>query len=281
MTFQKGRTGVAAGLLFLIMAAALAGVGMGTFCYLNLGLVRLVCPVGYLELCLANRMVHWGLLPAFAIVLGLIGLVGRAFCSWICPATLVIDQSERILDKVLPQRLNERRKRFKRDFISRCPKLDYRDGVAILVGAGISVAVFGYPFVSTFCPIGVITRNAISLVRYQDLSGDLLFVILAVWVGYLFSAGWKGCCPAGMLRGVAATGNRLFYPVLDYDQCNQCGTCERVCPEHFCLYNGKYEVKMCYKCFECIDCCPKKAISLSFIGSRKRLQRQVHDGKPT
>ena len=53
------------------------GVAVGSICML--------CPVGFLSLTAASGSVAWALVPGVVAGLAIVLLVGRAFCSWLCP----------------------------------------------------------------------------------------------------------------------------------------------------------------------------------------------------
>ncbi|MDO4291166.1 MAG: 4Fe-4S binding protein [Eggerthellaceae bacterium] len=53
------------------------------------GTLCVLCPVGFLEISLSSGEVPWGLLPGVAALLAVVFALGRVFCSWICPTSLV------------------------------------------------------------------------------------------------------------------------------------------------------------------------------------------------
>jgi len=268
MTFSRVRALFGAGVLLLIIIGALWGIGFGSFCYLHIGIIRLICPVGFFELCLSNRTIYWELLLPFLIVIGLIFVLGRTFCSWACPVGLVFDWFDKVLTRLLPAKVNGCRITFTKKVLQRIPQLGYKDGIALMIGAFAGIALFKYPFVSTFCPIGVITRNVVSLFSHFQLHGDLIFLLLAVPAGYLFVNGFRDCCPVGMLQGVVAKSNRFFVPRLNQENCKHCGMCEKVCPIDLCLSRDHYDTSICCKCFMCVDNCPSRALSVSGFGGK-------------
>ena len=267
MTFKRLRTWFGLGMLTLIVAGTLWGIGIGTFCFLNLGIIRLICPVGFFELCLSNRKVYWDLVPPFLMVMGLVFLLGRSFCSWACPVALIFDGVDKVLNRILPARINGCRVVFAKFVSQKIPKLGAKDGMALLIGGLAGVAIFQYPFISTFCPIGVFTRNVISLGSHFRLQGDLLLLLVVAFMGYLFVNGWRDCCPVGMVYHIAAKKNRLFVPKVNKDKCTQCGICEKVCPFHLCVSKNNFDTSICSKCLSCIDKCPNQALHLGRLQS--------------
>ena len=74
---------VATGVLALAVVAAHLGgnAAIGTLCAL--------CPVGFAQIVVASGTVPWGLVPGVLAVLVIVFLLGRAFCSWLCPTQLL------------------------------------------------------------------------------------------------------------------------------------------------------------------------------------------------
>ena len=75
------RIGVATAILLVIFACTFAHVPIGTLCAL--------CPVGFAEVTLAGGSIPWALLPGVLIVLAMVFILGRVFCSWVCPTSLL------------------------------------------------------------------------------------------------------------------------------------------------------------------------------------------------
>jgi len=73
------RIGVATAVLVVIFACTFAHVPIGTLCAL--------CPVGFTEVMLAGGSIPWPLLPGVLIVLAVVFILGRVFCSWVCPTS--------------------------------------------------------------------------------------------------------------------------------------------------------------------------------------------------
>ena len=265
MTFERARKWSGIAILVLIIGAAIWGFGFGSFCYFHLGIIQLMCPVGFVELCLSNRTIYWNLVPPFLLVIGLIILLGRMFCSWICPVALLGGWFKSLLLRAMPQGVSTWWKKRGIHVVKTLPKCGYKDGIAITIGAFAGVAIFGFPFISGFCPIGIITRNLIGLFTHFQLHADLVLLFIPVCFGALFFHGWRNVCPVGAFRGLIAGINHTFVPVVNHSLCNGCRTCERVCPFGLSPQNDNLDSRFCVKCLKCIDECPQRAISLSFL----------------
>ena len=54
---------------------------------------------------------------------------------------------------------------------------------------------------------------------------------------------------------------RTVRPVLNPEQCNECGFCTELCPD-FCIENGKVNYDYCKGCGICAEECPRNAIEM-------------------
>ena len=271
MTFSKIRTGVGIVVILGLAVGALLRFQTGSMCYLHIGMTWLVCPVGFLEICLNSRTIYWNLLPFALVAIVFALLLGRAFCSWICPVVFIGSWADRSFSSILPSFMNRWRDKLGSMVDKHAPKLTYKDGLALLTGALVAISIFQYPFLSIFCPIGVVTRNIISLFSHLTVSGDLVFLLIPVIAGAFFVGGWRACCPTGLFHGLGAKANRLLVPTVDATRCGHCGQCDKECPVGLQIGMGVYEKAVCTKCFNCVDACPNKAVDLiSGIGRRTR-----------
>ena len=263
------RAWVRLAVVVFIIVSVLFGLPVAGVCYLKLGYLQLVCPLGFTEICLASRRFYWDLFPAFLAVLGLVFLGGRLFCSWACPTSFLAAQTVRASRRVLPQRWVDAIDTWWRTLANRGPRLGFGDAMALLAGALSGILIFGHPFLSAICPVGVVTRNLIALFAHFRLRYDLLLIFLPLGVGLLFARGWKSCCPVGNLRGLVAGVNQTLVPRVDEKACHGCGACVAVCPFGLGPTHYGLDTKLCVKCFECLDKCPQKAIRLSLWKPQK------------
>lgn len=75
------RIGVALLVVVITFVAFNLDLAIGTLCAL--------CPVGFLSVSVASGSVPWALLPGVLIVLVLVFVFGRVFCSWLCTTSLI------------------------------------------------------------------------------------------------------------------------------------------------------------------------------------------------
>ena len=248
-----------------IAAAAVFHLPFGGCSYLKIGYIRLVCPVGFAEVVLASKSIPYALLPGAVVLAFLVTLLGRAYCSWVCPASLVGDETRRLSLRVLPKKLTGtirgRWKRLKQRTRKRWG-MERGDTLALIAGLAIGTAVFGYPAFSLVCPVGVVSRNIIELAVHGRVRGDLVFLVIPLLFGLFYKTGWKCFCPVGVVRGVLAGKNKTFGPAVDRDTCTSCGRCRRACPAGIDMGHEVPDPALCSKCLACVDACPVKAVSV-------------------
>lgn len=238
-----------------------------TFCAVDLGILKLVCPMGFLECCLSTKTVVTRLLPGFLLSTGLVALLGRAFCAWACPASMAGKAADYLISKSLPGPLERSRSAVARlrQRLHKSVELSWGDGVALTAGLFVGVALFSFPAYSIVCPIGVLSRNLIELAVHVSLRWDLIFLGIPLAAGLLFSLGWKCACPAGLIRGVLAKANRTLQPVVDLEDCVKCGRCVKNCEFGVRLHKGGFDSFACSKCLQCLQDCERKVVHLKIL----------------
>ncbi len=215
------------------------------------------------------------------IVIGLATLLlGRVYCSFLCPLGIGQDGLLRI----------EGWLRIRRRYRYRKPRPVLRWAVVVLA---VLSASSGFLVVLTWLdPYSLFGRMTVSLlsapVRYlgqwvapvAEPRGILVFSdlakehipLFAVVVGALLLVGfvvvtlWAGrfycttICPVGTVLG-ALSKRALLKIRVDPDRCVNCGRCERICRSG-CIdaRNGTVDHSRCILCFDCLSVCPKDAI---------------------
>jgi ferredoxin-type protein NapH len=230
------------------------------------------------------------MLIVLATVILLTVVLGKVFCSWICPVAPL-----RSLLNIAWKRHNGGQKQkddverkasltpstdtekvaasCQHDCASCAAKREKLDSRHIILGGSLlSAAIFGFPVFCLLCPIGLIFGTIIvvwQFIGFEDVSLSLLIYPALLVVELLVLRKWCArFCPLGALLSLLSLPNRLFRPQVSSDKClrakgSDCSICCTVCPEgldpHF-----RDSMNECSKCGICVDKCPAAAITIPF-----------------
>lgn len=248
---------------------------------------------------LAHHWLGWmakiQFLPAvFALNIGVIILLvlltlimGRVYCSVICPMGVMQDVIARI-------GRHGKKRRYKYSYSK--PKNWLRYGVlalfviAAILGISSIVALlapyssFGRIVSSLFAPIYKLGNNGLAMIAehadsymfYQTdvwiksiptlVATSVTFVLIAVLAWRNGRTYCNTICPVGTVLGFLSRYS-WFRIRIDADKCNRCGLCSRTC-KAACIDGKTHTVdySRCVTCMDCIGTCAHGAIS---FGSRR------------
>jgi ferredoxin len=232
--------------------------------------------------------IGWTTLGLVAVVL-LTLLFGRVYCSTLCPLGTFQDFIIRIRKKT--------RKKERYKFVKPSYKLHYTIFAFITALAFIGSMTllnllepfsnFGRMAASLVEPLITILNNfgaglighfnwyflynvPLRSVDTDTIAYPLFFLLL---IGYLsYKHGRLFCnllCPAGALLGLLSRMS-LYNIIVDDQNCNYCGACERVCKAN-CIHSDEQKIDFpaCVGCFNCINACPTGGV----IFARKRADK--------
>lgn len=208
-------------------------------------------------------------------------LLGRVYCSVICPLGVMQD---------IVSWINSRRRKQRFRFTYSPARTVLRIGVlgifivALLAGVGSVVALlapyssYGRMASSLFVPLYQYGNNL--LAYWAERADSYLFYETEVWVKSLpvfvlalltfvliAVLAWRNgrtycntICPVGTLLGYLARFS-LFRPVIDEQKCKDCGLCTRKCKAS-CIdsRNHRIDYTRCVACMDCIETCKHGAL---------------------
>ncbi|NPB06425.1 MAG: quinol dehydrogenase ferredoxin subunit NapH [Aquificae bacterium] len=215
------------------------------------GVIPLSDPYAVLQMFFAGVLVGTEVLLGALIILVFYGLlVGRAFCSWVCPVNLITDFANWVRVKT---GLHQEEYRIK---LSR--KVRYWVLALGLILSPI-LAVPAFEFVS---PISMVHRGII----FGMGMGWVVILALFFFDLFVVKNGWCGhVCPLGAFYSLVSRPAALLRVGYDLNKCTECMRCKKVCPEVQVLWMiGKENVPVlsgeCTNCGRCIDVCPEEAL---------------------
>ncbi len=235
--------------------------------------------IQFVPACLAFNLSLGGV--ALALI-GMTLLMGRIYCSVICPLGVFQDIV-----------LWVRRRIVRKDFAYRPGRPVVRTVFAalfavLLLCGGASLAgliepysIYGRFATHLFEPLAAMCANAVAdlaarwghpcilkteiFVRGWAAFGVagvslLAITVLAAWRGRLFC---NTVCPVGAMLGLLTRAAKSQARIrLDATKCVKCGLCEKVCKaECIDVANGIVDQSRCVRCFDCLSTCRKEALS--------------------
>lgn len=239
---------------------------------------------------------------AILVLLLLTLLMGRAYCSVICPLGILQDVVTHIRGWISKKK--NRKNRFKYSAAKTWLRLSVFSLFIVLIILGLCniigttivsfiepYSAYGRIVSSLFAPIYDAGNNLIadSLVdsecywfyHVDNYSSIPLIIIASVTLIVIGVMAWGGgraycntICPVGTLLGFISKYS-LLKPVIDTSKCNGCTKCARNCKAS-CIdaKNHNIDYSRCVVCMDCIENCSTRAISYSI---RKRAKTRQDD----
>jgi ferredoxin-type protein NapH len=263
--------------LFLILVGSFGRLGFGTLCSLDLGGVRLSCPLGFLQTSLASRTITREALASVGLVVLATLFLGRVFCSWICPTTLL----RWLFKKRAPNMIQTRNQ----SEVGQLPISPKNRGLppqsqdrygktislSVLGGSLLSSFVFGFPVFCAICPIGLTFGTLLAVKRLlfgQQPSLELLLFPLIIIVEIFVMRSWCiRLCPLGALLSlIGGTRLKILKPTIDPEKCLvergiNCQACKKACSQAVVLRERTdLSLSGCTNCLDCWKKCPTHAI---------------------
>jgi len=247
-------------------------------------------------------LVEIQLIPAilsasFVTVIALIALtfiIGRVYCSAICPLGIFQDLVMRLSKWIKKKR---KIKRAKPHYAQANNVLRYSilllTALFLLFGSTYLVllldpySIFGRFSAAILTPIITFVNNIFASVgntagnytfnfkeyhlpTFAVLSTVILTIGTIVYLDIKYNRLWcNTLCPVGTALGLASRFS-LFRITINNDKCVDCKACARTCKSNVIDHLNDYKVdhSRCVSCFNCIDSCKKDALSLSVIKKR-------------
>lgn len=233
----------ALGLLLLPIVWPRHNIWVGSYLSSQFFNIALTDPLAALEVMLAGKIIWapllWSLIPL--LIVGMI--LGRVFCSWICPLNTLF---EWLSDIRKPE------KRGGKNNLQPYWLLAWLLPMALITGL---------PLFTMISPIGIVMRG---LVFGVGLEIVLLVGLVALELFYDKKFWCRRCCPVGALYGLLGRWRALKIKV-DAMQCTSCGSCRKSCTMGVNPGSeGITDTLFCTNCGDCIDVCAAKTVGYTW-----------------
>ncbi|RLD12671.1 nitrate reductase [candidate division KSB1 bacterium] len=255
-------------LIFLIPFLNRHGINslMGTFYSIRIGHLDLMDPALMFQTILLTKHISFSALLAGTLPLILALVLGRVFCSWICPYNLLAEYVATLRKKVFPH---------KKYVLNHNPKPHWYWAIFGLVIT--SLMVLGIPLITLTSFPGLLSSEAADLVLNGTIGVEIVLILVVILLEFIVAPRFwcKYACPVGATLALFHYKHTMH---VHFDPkgctCDSIKTlpCNSVCPlgldpRHRDIY------PYCYNCGECIYSCHKhqgKSLSFSFKDAPKK-----------
>ena len=299
MKFKNARTAVAAVAFAALAVCLIAGVATGTWCGFGANDIAVLCPVGALLSMVAAKTLIPRAVLSIVVAIALVLLLGRLFCGWICPVTLwrrvkeffkpvktreqeaeALSQANQALAAEEIAALKEASATHDCAACGACHakrNAPFDSRHAVLGGALLTTAVFGFPVFCLICPIGLTFATIVLVMRlfaFGDVAWGVILVPALLLAEVVFFRKWCSTfCPISALMSLIGKANRTFVPQVNDAKCREtvegasCEVCAAVCPRGINVRHPEAGMSFseCTKCRACVEACPTQAIKMPFL----------------
>ena len=229
----------------------------GWFQSLGVGNLWVVSPLEGVESILTAKAFYMPSLVGMVVPVTLAFLMGRVFCSWMCPIEFLSMLTDKILGLV-PKWGNKLK--YRPDLI----RLSKRVLWFALVAELLLTMIIGYPLFVWWSPPGLVGRETMFYVFYKHVTIELTIVVVVLLLNLLTRRMFcRYFCPLGALLGLLGKWRQL---VIRYDAgvCVGCKVCDSRCPMGIKPSVGESQSVYCWNCAECVDACPTNALNFTW-----------------
>jgi len=241
---------------------ALLDGNKGTLWSMRLLGVSLTDPLAAAEMLAASKHVHWPLLASIVIPVVLTLLLGRVFCSWMCPAYVLFEIAGKLrrllhLAEIEPADV---------------PFSHRNKYVLLAVGLALAAAASTPIFVLIYPP-AVLSRVIHAWIFGTAATAMLVILGLMVAFELFVSPRWwcRTMCPGGALYGLLGWA-RPVRVRLKRDLCTGCADCIPVCEAGINPITQSSSIE-CDNCGVCLRYCNTQALVFT-IGLPDPLRRR-------
>ncbi|MCA1933421.1 MAG: 4Fe-4S binding protein [Calditerrivibrio sp.] len=230
----------------------------GTFYSIDIGDVAMADPFAIFQAFLVSRGISFGMVVSVVIPILIMLILGRVWCSWMCPYYLITEFIEYLRKKL---RLKLNRPKYHKTLPD---KTNFVRFIFLIIGT-IVAGISGIPLLNLISAPGVISSQALVLIKFHYITFEIFFILLLLILEFFYFRFWcRFFCPQGAFLSIFRVKNGLRVEKM-VDNCSNCLSCIRSCPM---ILNPMEDGlnPLCNNCGDCVDACPdnKKIETLKF-----------------
>lgn len=221
----------------------------GWYQSLGIGSLWFVSPLEGLESLLITRSIYLPSIIGMMIPVLLALLLGRVFCSWICPVTFFLEIFDRLRKGISGRRFLRNRLLFAKKVLW-----------FTLVIELVTSMVVGAPLFVFLSPPGLIGREIMMVVFFRTVALEGIIILVIMFLELLTRRFFcRTFCPLGGLLAFLGIKRRLRLH-LHKENCTNCKICDLACPMGLQPSTGEGLSAYCWNCGECLDNCHHNAL---------------------
>jgi len=236
----------------------------GTFYSIDVGNAVAADPIAVFQAAMSSKSVNIYMALSVVIPILLMLFAGRVWCSWMCPYHFIVEGVSFV----------KRKLGMKKSFPVHTPEKKRRTETArlIILVCFIALAgVAGIPLLNLISAPGIISSQALVLVKFHYVTFELVFIIALIIAEFVFFPFFwcRLFCPTGTFLSLFKSERGMHLQRVS-SSCSMCGSCKRACPMGLDPVTDGSSL-LCHNCGDCIDVCPdnKKQETLRFISGRQ------------
>lgn len=216
----------------------------------------------------AGKELYWPFLFTALIPIIVSLLIGRIFCGWVCPATLIYELNDKLRSWMARYQLPVGEL-----------KLNLRLKYWVLLVGVILSFITGSVLVAAFYPPAIVGRELYYVIAFSGFGVGAVFFLLTL-LGDLFVAKRSFCrylCPGGALYSLLGR-YRLVRIKRNVETCNDCKKCNQVYQFGLDPLRDDFGQE-CNNYSTCIAVCPSDALQFTLNTHDTPYQRPGHRGR--